>query len=248
MNITGADYLRRIARTENFMAKMVFNDRGAYVFSARFQHRDMKSPGVSYDHDERGNALAAMLKPGLVEIRFDSRFINDRVMGILRKLMASPELAALRGWKVTYKGKPLGTLPAEGERRTPMGIERTELLPVSELPGRTVPWDGKLMAVRNGVVLYVPVRFYRETPDAPLHTQILAAAGLNRIKRSSPGNLGGCHVRIFEGTMVLSGRSGDFGPLKNQEEILPLITEKLRVFLRDRGISVQEIDTDGLDG
>lgn len=48
--------------------------------------------------------------------------------------------------------------------------------------------------------------------------------------------------------MVLSGRSGDFGPLKNQEEILPLITEKLRIFLRERDFSVKEIVTYGLDG
>jgi hypothetical protein len=107
MNILGADYLQRLADAESFTAKMVFNDRGAYIFSVQSQHRDMKAPGVSYDLDGRGNALAAMLKPGLIEIRFDPRFNADRVVGILRRLLAAPELAAMKGWRVTYKGKPL---------------------------------------------------------------------------------------------------------------------------------------------
>ena len=107
MKITGADYLQRAVQAGGFSAKMVFNDQGAYIFSAKMQHRDMKAPGVSYDHDGRGNALVAMLMPGAVEIRFDKRFNDDRVVGIMRKLLASPELAVMRDWKVTYQGRTL---------------------------------------------------------------------------------------------------------------------------------------------
>jgi len=42
MKITGADYLQWLVPTSNFSAKMVFNDQGAFVISARYQHRDMK--------------------------------------------------------------------------------------------------------------------------------------------------------------------------------------------------------------
>jgi hypothetical protein len=108
MNIIGADYLQRLDQAGNFTAKMVFNDHGALIFSVQSQHRDMKGPGISYDHDGGGNALAAMLKPALIEIRFDARFNDDRVTGILRKLLASPELAVMKGWKVTYRGRALG--------------------------------------------------------------------------------------------------------------------------------------------
>ena len=107
MKITGADYLERVSRAESFTAKMVFNDSGAFIFSAQSQHREMKAPGISYDHDARGNALAAMLKPRLIEIRFDPRFSDDRVVGIIRKLLASPELSFVKGWKVTYQGRVL---------------------------------------------------------------------------------------------------------------------------------------------
>ncbi|MDX9912064.1 MAG: hypothetical protein RBS39_09550 [Phycisphaerales bacterium] len=40
--------------------KKAFNDRGAIVFPASRQHREVKREGVSYEDNYRGNALAAM--------------------------------------------------------------------------------------------------------------------------------------------------------------------------------------------
>jgi hypothetical protein len=128
-----------------------------------------------------------------------------------------------------------------------MDIARTEVIQIWTPPRRSVPWDGKLMAVRNGSVLYIPVAFWREGKEAPLHRRILAAAGLKRIRRNSPENLGGCMVKMFMGTMVLSGSSGDFGMVKRQEETLPIIKTALREFLSRQKIVVNEIDTDELD-
>ena len=48
------------------------------------------------------------------------------------------------------------------DRLISMDIERTEVILTSKLPGRSVPWEGKLMAVLNGSVLYVPVAFWRK--------------------------------------------------------------------------------------
>ncbi len=42
MKIIGADYLERLEQTENFTGKMVFNDHGAFIFSAQSQHRNTK--------------------------------------------------------------------------------------------------------------------------------------------------------------------------------------------------------------
>ena len=107
MKIIGADYLERLDQTENFTGKMIFNDQGAFIFSAKSQHREMKTAGISYDHDARGNAVAAMLRSGVIEIRFDPRFNDDRIVGIMRRLLACPELAVMSGWKVTYQGRTL---------------------------------------------------------------------------------------------------------------------------------------------
>ncbi len=128
-----------------------------------------------------------------------------------------------------------------------MDIERTEVILTSKLPGRSVPWDGKLMAVRNGSALYVPVALWRDGQKVPLHKHILAAAGLERIRRNSPENMGGCLVKMFMGTLVLSHLSGDFGPLKEQRVILPHIESALREYFRREKVAVHEMDTSGLD-
>ena len=128
-----------------------------------------------------------------------------------------------------------------------MDIERTEVILTSKLPGQSAPWDGKLMAVLNGRVLYVPVAFWRKGQKSPLHKHILAAAGLERIRRNSPENMGGCLVKMFMGTLVLSHLSGDFGPLKEQRVILPHIESALRDLFRREKVAVHEMDASGLD-
>ena len=128
-----------------------------------------------------------------------------------------------------------------------MDIERTEVILTSKLPGRSVPWEGKLMAVRNGGLLYVPVAFWRKGQKSPLHKHILAAAGLEGIRRNSPENMGGCFVKVFMGTVVLSSSSGDFGLIKEQGIILPCIETALREFFLREKVAVQEIETDRLE-
>jgi hypothetical protein len=49
------------------------NDIRAIIFNAQSQHREMKAPGISYELDDSGNALAAMLA-GFGEIRFTAGF------------------------------------------------------------------------------------------------------------------------------------------------------------------------------
>ena len=63
-----------------------------------------------------------------------------------------------------------------------MDIERTEVILTSKLPGRSVPWDGQLMAIRNGRALYVPVALWRDGQivlevDRRHRKQWLGAAG-----------------------------------------------------------------------
>jgi hypothetical protein len=103
------------------------------------------------------------------------------------------------------------------------------------------------MAVRNGGVLYVPVAFRPKGRDLPLHRRILKDAGLEHIGRSSPENMGGCYIKIFMGTVVLKGESGDFGPLQEQNIILPHIEAALRRFFRREKVAIHEIATGELD-
>ncbi len=83
------------------------NDAGAIFFSADVQHRHQKAPGISYEEEYGGNALAAMLAPGRIEIRYHERFSDARVAQIVRTLLDEPRLAFMRGWQVTYQGRTL---------------------------------------------------------------------------------------------------------------------------------------------
>ena len=58
--------------------------------------------------------------------------------------------------------------------------------------------------------------------------------------------MGGCLLEVFMGTVILWGSSEDFGPLKDQSVLVPQVKEGLRRFLRGEGISISDIDTEGL--
>ena len=105
--LSGTDFIKGLAEQDGFSAKMVFNDKGAVLFPSSQQHRDNKGPGISYEDDYKGNALAAMLSPGKIEIRYHKGFSDERVTNALRDLLGTPELAWMRGWSVTYQGRVL---------------------------------------------------------------------------------------------------------------------------------------------
>lgn len=107
MQVIGVEYLTSIVGEKSFSAKMVFNDRGAIFFSVDRQHRDMNADGISYKDDYKGNALAAMLGPGRIEVRFHKAFTDAAVARIITVLLDQPTLSFLREWRVTYQGRPV---------------------------------------------------------------------------------------------------------------------------------------------
>ncbi len=108
MLIIGADYLTSLLAEGGFSAKMVFNANGAIMFPVSQEHRDQKAPGISYEDGYQGNALAAMLAPGKIEIRGHKDFSNSRVFDVVSLLLARPELACLKDWAVVYRGQEVG--------------------------------------------------------------------------------------------------------------------------------------------
>ena len=67
----------------------------------------MKHASISYEDDYKGNALAAMLAPGKIEIRFHESYSDGCVITIVKTLLSSPELSFMAGWQVTYQGRTL---------------------------------------------------------------------------------------------------------------------------------------------
>lgn len=107
MLLLGLDFLEAQLRQPGFSAKAVLNERGVIFFAVHREHRDQKTEGISYADDYAGNALAAMLAPGRIEIRFHRAFNDARVAALVRDLLADPRLAGLRAWVVTYQGRTL---------------------------------------------------------------------------------------------------------------------------------------------
>lgn len=105
MTVTGADHLGDLFTGSVYDAKMVFNDRGAFVFSARRQHREMKAEGISYEDNYLGNALAAMVRRDAIEIRFHRAYDDKAVARVVGQLLALPEFSALALARVTYQGR-----------------------------------------------------------------------------------------------------------------------------------------------
>lgn len=105
MLIFGADYLASLLAEGSFSAKMVFNAHGAIIFPVSQEHRDQKAPGVSYEDGYQGNALAAMLAPGRIEIRGHQGFSDSRVADMVSLLLTQPELVHLKDCRVVYRGQ-----------------------------------------------------------------------------------------------------------------------------------------------
>jgi hypothetical protein len=90
-----------------FTAKAVLNQHGIIFLAVKQQHRDRKATGISYEDDYKGNALAAMLSPGRIEIRYHEAFTDADIAQLLATLTAHPDLAFMRGWSATYQGRPI---------------------------------------------------------------------------------------------------------------------------------------------
>jgi hypothetical protein len=103
--LLGLDHLGPLLEGPGAAIKMVFNGSGAIFFPAKREHREMTAPGIRYADNYKGNAMAAMVSAGKVEIRYHKAFKDDEVAEILRRLLEKPELGGTRGWEFTYQGR-----------------------------------------------------------------------------------------------------------------------------------------------
>ena len=87
--------------------KFILNASAIIFFPANQQHRDVKAEGVSYEDDYRGNALAGLVKPDRVEIRFHQVYSDERVRNIWASVLKNPELAGISLGPVYYQGRQL---------------------------------------------------------------------------------------------------------------------------------------------
>ena len=107
MYLQSIDYIKEEAAKPYFSAKMVFNAKGAIFFPVTREHRDMTGPEIRYRDNYLGNAMAAMLAPNRIEIRFHQGFNDSQVAKIIQSLKQQSELSFMSDWEVLYQGRKL---------------------------------------------------------------------------------------------------------------------------------------------
>jgi hypothetical protein len=87
--------------------KFIMNDAAVLFFPATQQHRDVKAHGLSYEDDYAGNAVAGLVMPDHVEIRFHRNFSDERIGNIWRRVLASPGLSGRQFGNLLYQGRKI---------------------------------------------------------------------------------------------------------------------------------------------
>ncbi len=91
--------------------KITFNESGAMIFPITSQHREHKLPGVVYEDDSKGNALAGLITHNHIEVRHHQKFSDARVVMIVSSLISDPMITFAVDFEVIYGGKRLKERP-----------------------------------------------------------------------------------------------------------------------------------------
>ena len=107
MKVFGLPSISPYLAGEGYFVKCVLNSSAAVFFPGSVQHRDVKQEGVSYEDDYGGNAMAATITPGMIDVRFHQVFADGVVKEIFDRLLALPEMSWAKGFTVRYQGRVL---------------------------------------------------------------------------------------------------------------------------------------------
>ncbi|TWU17860.1 hypothetical protein [Allorhodopirellula heiligendammensis] len=107
MNVTGMECVEALTDQEGYLMKLIANETAAHFFPYTIEHRDIRISGLNYEDDSAGNALAAMVKPGVIEFRHHRDFSDQRVREIAARIVASPVGEFASSFSIHYQGRIL---------------------------------------------------------------------------------------------------------------------------------------------
>ena len=105
MFIHGTETLEIELAKIGYFFKAIANSHSIVFFPGSIQHREVKLAGLSYEDDYQGNAMACIIKPGSIEIRYHADYSDAEVGRIFRQVLADPAVQGLKGFVVTYQGR-----------------------------------------------------------------------------------------------------------------------------------------------
>lgn len=85
--------------------KLIANETAAHFFPYTTEHRDIRIQGLNYEDDSAGNALAAMIKPGVIEFRHHRVFADQRVREITARFIAHLVGEFASSFSIHYQGR-----------------------------------------------------------------------------------------------------------------------------------------------
>lgn len=97
MMVYGLDYVQSQPESDGYLFKLVANEAAVFFFTHTTEHRDAKQPGLSYEGESAGNALAAMVKPGRIEFLKSAPKPGDIAREVYRLGMRIGEFTLLNG-------------------------------------------------------------------------------------------------------------------------------------------------------
>jgi hypothetical protein len=107
MHVVNSQLIRQAAATPGQTGKFILNGSAIIFFPTAQQHNSIKSHGLTYEDDYRGNAMAGTFGAGRIDIRFHRDFSDEHVRTIWTQVLAQSELAVLNNWAVFYQGRKL---------------------------------------------------------------------------------------------------------------------------------------------
>lgn len=107
MIVHGFDSIAPMLLQDSYLFKLIANEKGVVFIPHTTEHRDATQPGIQYADDSLGNALAAIVKQGRIEIRFHRLFTDERVTQLFSVILKLPEFNFARSFVVTYQARVL---------------------------------------------------------------------------------------------------------------------------------------------
>ena len=107
MQIINPELLNETLGGKSSNVKFILNDVGLVFFPVSQQHRDVKTNGLSYEDEYKGNAVAGLVTSNGVEIRFHKAYSDERIHSLWLKVRALSGFENPLLGKLAYQGREI---------------------------------------------------------------------------------------------------------------------------------------------